>query len=313
MSKSRVELLSRLATLRNSLQEANLADGLPTDVKKNEIAAMLRSGMAVLVFAITEAFVRERTAEILKGFSNSAVRFGDLSEKLQRATTIRALEGVLFRAKLRDPVTQVPWVLAELPAIANAATNLSNLSAYSFGQNKSNLSDEDVPAILTAFGVDGNWNAISEIAKRVGLGGVPDYKQSFKDLAARRHRAAHDVSTSVPLNDLNDSVNSVLGICCAFDLLLSHALSMHNISQFPSKAGAAVTHQKVKLRFITPHPTLTGKFREQTELVGAGHHTVKIHATLADAVAAALPKCKTNQEGLVYLTANGIPENWNSW
>ena len=168
---------------------------------------------------------------------------------------------------------------------------------------------------MGAFGIEGGWAAISAIAKRVGIGGVADYSQSFKSLASRRHAAAHDITANIPLTELNNSVTEIIGICCAFDLLLSHAMSMHNINQIPSKASGLVKHTDIKIRFISAHPTLTNTFREQVEASGGWHavRTVKNHSTLAAAETSALNNSRLNRQQLVFLDSKALPEKWVTW
>ena len=312
MSASRSNLISRINSLRNCLTESVVIDGAPSDQRKNEIAAMYRNGLTVLAFAIMEAYIRDRTAEVLNSFNNT-VRFGDLSEKLQFATTVGALKAVLFRSSFEDD--SISWTLLQMPSIANAATNVSALSPFSFGQNKSNLNSDDVSGILNAFGIEEGWGAISAVAKRIGIGGITDYKQSFKNLADRRHLAAHDVTANIPLNDLENSTTEIIGICCSFDLLLSHALSLHNINQIPNKGRGLVKQAHITLRFISAHPKRVGFFREQLEKQGGlvTPRTVKCHSTLTAAETSALNNCKRKRQQLIYLDSKALPENWNTW
>lgn len=314
MSKARTDLLSRITSLRHGLTEPVLVDGVPSDRRRNSVAAMYRNGLAVLAFAIMEAYIKDRTAEILNSFNN-AVRFVDLSDKLQFATTLGAMKAILFRYGNIEKVDQVAWTLSQLPAIANAATNVTTLSPFSFGQSRSNVSVDDISEILAAFGIEGGWWAISAIAKRVGIGGVADYSQSFKNLASRRHAAAHDITANISLGVLTNSVTEIIGICCAFDLLLSHAMSLHNINQIPSKANGPVRHQDIKIRFISAHPTLANTFREQVEASGGvlAHRTVKNHSTLAAAEAAALNSSRPQRQQLVFLDSKALPEKWVTW
>lgn len=314
MSLARKNFLDRLAILRTSLVEPAVSDGAPAEIQKNAVAGMLRSGLAVLAFAITEDFIKDRTAEVLKGFINTEINFGDLSESLQQAVTVSALKGILFRSELQDKSNKISWILGELEPVSNAALNISNLSRYSFGQARSNLTDKDPTDILSAFGVHGGWTAVSNIAKRIGLGGVLDYAQGFKDLAKRRHKAAHDTTAQIPLNDLNDSANTILGICCSFDILLSHALSNHNTGNIPNKNNGFISALNISFRFISPHPSLLGKYREQIEAhTNTTRHTVKVHATLEDANRDSATKAKTQKEQLVFLGRNGFPEHWETW
>lgn len=311
MSLARSDLLRRLVVLRDCLAEPAAIDGTPHDLKKNAVAGMIRGGLAVMAFSITEAFIRERTGEVLNCFSSTHVTFNNLSEGLQKAVTISALKGVLFRSKFQDKSNEIAWVLGQIPTIANASTNISRLSPFAFGQSSSNLGDDDPTTILSAFGVSGGWATVSGIAKRIGLGGVLDCAQAFKDLSKRRHAAAHDVTALIPLNDLNDSLNAVLAICCSFDLLLSHALTLHNLRKFPNKTNGLIQQTDIKLRFISPHPTDSGKYREQVEgKAGSGPHTVKVHPSATDATNAAVQNAKGRQEHLIILASNGLPEGW---
>lgn len=312
MSRARANLISQITSLRNCLIESVVVDGAPSDRQKNEVAAMYRNGLAVLAFAIMEAYIRDRTAEVLNSFNNT-IRFSDLSESLQQATTIGALKAVLFRSGFEADT--VSWTLLQMPSIANAATNVSALSPLSFGRNKSNLIADDVSSILKAFGVEGGWNAISAVAKRVGIGGVADYIQSFKNIADRRHLAAHDITANIPLNDLDNSTTEIIGICCSFDLLLSHSLSLHNLNQIPNKVRGLIKHEHIKLRFISAHPKRLGFFREQIEMKGglAYARTVKSHPSLTAAETSALNNSKLKHQQLIYLDSKALPEKWNTW
>ena len=314
MSTARDNLLNRLAILKRSLIEPAISDGAPTDTNKNAVAGMLRSGLAVLAFAITEDFIRDRTAEALRGFVNPGITFSDLSESLQHAVTISAMKGVLFRSELQEKSNRLSWVLNELVPITNAQTSIASLSPYSFGHARSNLSHKDPTDILAAFGVDGGWQSITTAAKRIGLGGILDYSQAFQDLAKRRHRAAHSVAAQIPLNDLIDSVNAILGICSGFDLLLSQALSLHNDGAPPTKSTGLVLSTSLVLRFISAHPTHAGMYREQTEVATTNtRHTYRVHATLADSLVAAGARALAQKEQLIILGSGGIPDRWNTW
>lgn len=314
MSQARVALKSRLETIRTSLQEASVSDGVPADTMKNAVAALMRSGLAVLIFATLEAFIRDRTGEVLRGFSATNVSFNSLSEKLQTAVTLSALQGILFRAKQKDKIDQVNWLLTELQSVANAASSITTLSPYSFGQSSSNISDEVIKTILSAFGIERGWSAISEVAKHIGLGGVADYSQAFREIAKRRHSAAHDVSINIPLNDLEDGLKSVLALCCSFDLLVSHSLSRHNIGKNPALHGA-ISHTDLKYRFLSPHPSRLGSYREQYRNGSTAQQlrTWRVHQDFSSAKSAVQLRMGQRQEQLLILGANGLPDHWETW
>lgn len=310
MSRAKTELLARLHTIDTCLREACVLDGLPAETERNAAAAMFRSGLAILQFTTVESFIKDRTAEILNGFSSATVSFQNLSEALQIATTQNALEGLLFQAKLQDIPNQIDWLIAELAPIGNATKNISALSKYSFGYSRSNLSKETVKSILGAFNIEGGWSAISSTAKNIGVGGAVDYSQIFTLLAERRHKAAHSVTTNIPINDLKGTSTSIIGLCCAFDLLLSYALSRYNRSDFPSKTKQ-IKPADLSFRFVGPHPTQAGKFSEQiqSKSISKNLKTVKIHPDLATAKRSALKKAETH---LIELNSSGIPADWIS-
>lgn len=314
MSNARANFLQRLATLKNSLSEPAISDGLPSDTEKNAVAGMLRSGLAVLAFAITEDFIRDRTAEALCGFTNPNITFNSLSESLKKAVTISAMKGILFRLKNETETDQLAWVLNQLQPIANVQSNISNLSRFSFGHNQSNLNSNVLNEILSAFGVNNGWQSITQTAKRIGLGGILDYSQAFHALAKRRHRAAHTISAQIPMNDLNESINSILGICAGFDLLLSQALSLHNAGTPPTSSTGLVMASSLKFRFISAHPKQAGMFREQTEVdTTTKLNTYRVHSTQQDAILEAVARAMAQKEQLIILGNGGIPDSWITW
>lgn len=314
MSIARDNFLKRLETLKNSLSEPAISDGTPSDTDKNAVAGMLRSGLAVLAFAITEDFIRDRTAEALCGFTNPNITFNNLSESMKKAVTISAMKGILFRLKNEAETDQPAWILNQLHPIANVKTSISNLSKYSFGHDQSNLKSNVLNEILSAFGVNNGWQSITQTAKRIGLGGILDYSQAFQALAKRRHRAAHTIAAEIPMNDLNDSIKAILGICAGFDLLLSHALSLHNAGTPPTSSTGLVMASSLKFRFISAHPKQVGMFREQTEADNTNTlNTYRVHSTQKDAILEAGIRAVAQKEQLIILGNGGIPDRWTTW
>jgi len=314
MSLARTNLAAKIAALRSCMAEQVVIEGPPAAHQQNQVASMFRNGLAVLEFATIEDFIRQRTAEVLDTFSNT-LSFDDLSEKLQTAVTTGALKAILFRQNYEpDPIK---WTFNQLKPVARAETNITSLSPLSFGQSSSNIGPDDVSNILSAFGIEGGWTSISTISRRVGIGGAVDYCQSFKNMATRRHKAAHNININIPLSDLVNTLTEIIGICCGFDLLLSHAHSLHNIRQVPKKSTGLVRQDNIKLRFISAHPTKLNAFREQIETVNSTNqtiaHTVKIHNSIAAAKTAAVNNCALNRQQLVILDARSIPEMWFTW
>ena len=312
MSAARTAFLDRLSLLRAGLSEPVTTSGNPTEIKRNGIASVFRNGLAILIYATTESFIRERTAEILCSFNNMAVKFGGLPEKLRSAVTMGALKGVLARAKYETPSNRVSWVLSKLSPIAQASVNVAALSEFSFAHEHSNVSADEVAEILTAFGISSGWTCITGLSKRVGLGGIPDYKTAFEEMAKRRHSAAHDVATHTAHGDLLASLDAALGVCIGFDILLSEACGRLNRSI--SSSGAPFDSQ-IALCILTHHPKKNGHVREQTEKSKNPQKlfTRKVYADLLTGRTAIMANTTARREHLIEWDLSGKPQNWANW
>jgi len=244
--------LATIAILESCLGGASLVDGPPNATVQNAQARFLRQGLAVLVFSAMEAFVRERTAEVLVSFKRRVVAFSDLPEQLQKAITIGALDGIRFRLKLQPAAAKVLWLSNAVKPIANASSDISRLSEYSFGYSASNLTEDDVEEVLKAFGVEAPWQQITSLVSRCGIT-VIDCKGKFVSIKERRHDAAHALTANVLHPDLVDSIRAAKAICMAFDLLVSNSCGLFNRQIGPGVAARSkMKHSDLKLVFMAP-------------------------------------------------------------
>lgn len=310
-------LLATLGILKDCLNDQALIDKAPAEVAHNQRATMLRQGLAVLTFSAVETFVRERTGEILGALTNERLTFSDLSPALQRATTLGAMEGVRFRLKLQAPVDRVSWLVTNLAPIANATTNIRRLSDHSFGYAASNLAEDDVRDILKAFGVEGPWNQMTQLTRRLGLA-LPSCESEFETIKKRRHASAHALTSQVPYTDLLNSLRSSLAICLAFDLLLSHCVGLCNLKRVPGVGSTpAVSQSDIKLTFIAPHlgTTTFGVRREQLPPPSPvlARATVRVFASEAAACAYGAQYVSKRQSQLVVLDSTSTPVTWITW
>lgn len=309
--------MATLAVLKDCLNDAALIDNAPTDAAHNARAQMLRQGLAVLVFSTIETFVKERTGEVLKSFTNTSLVFADLPPALQNAVTQGALEGVRFRLKLQPPSTKVAWLVANLAPISGAMANVRGLSDHSFGYSTSNISEDDVKVILKAFGVDTPWVQITSLTSRFGIA-VLDAEAEFASIKMRRHSAAHALTGQVPYADLQNSVRSSLAICLAFDLLLSHSGQLLNLKAAPGHNGRPnLIHSNVSITFVAPSGGATefAVRREQLPPPAPVVHrpTVRLFPTENQAVAYGQQYTQSRRNQLVVLDAAGIPTRWLTW
>lgn len=318
MSLARQDLLFRLDTLAACLNEKNLSDGAPSEYVRNQIAGLMRQGLAVLAFTALESFIRMRTAEALRSFDPAVVSFSNLSEAIQDAATLGAARGLLFRIKFEDPANQLAWALTQLKAVAASDTSLE-LSHLAFGNGTANLDEEDIPKILKAFGIDKPWINITGVAKNAGFGGLLDARQQFIEIKKRRHSSAHEITSSVPHGDLSNSLQSIRGIAVGFDLLLSHAVSLHNVGRFPGKVPepkVEATH--IKFLFIEELINLPGNFQvfrmhAASQSIPAARVKLNSFPTELEALTYAVETAKRSQEQAIAVGSGGVVADWHTW
>lgn len=314
---ARDSLLATLAVLKDCLNDAALVDKAPTDFAHNARARMLRQGLAVLVFSTVESFIRERTAEVLRSFTNRSLSFADLSPALQKATTIDALEGVRFRLKLQPVADKIAWLVANLAPISGATKNVRALSDHSFGYSTSNIDEGGVQKILNAFGVDSAWDQVTSLTSRLGVA-ILDAKAEFESIKKRRHSSAHALTAQVYYTDLQNSVRSALAICLAFDLLLSHSGKLFNVKAGPGHNNRPkLTHADIGIVFIAPTAGAINFVVKNEQLPPPApalrRKTVKTFPTEAAAAAYGERYAARKKRQLVILDATSIPAKWATW
>lgn len=314
---ARDALLATLKILQDCLDDTALIDKAPVEIAHNQRAAMLRQGLAVLIFSTVETFIRGRTGEVLGQLTNKQLKFSDLSPDLQRATTLGAIEGLRFRLKLQAPVDKVPWLVTNLSPVASAIQSIHRLSTFSFGYAASNLVEDDVQDILKAFGVDSPWIQMTQLTHRVGLA-LPSCKSEFQAIKRRRHASAHALTSQVPQSDLMNSLRSSLAMCLTFDLLLSHCLGMHNLKKVPNVGStASIKNSDINLVFVQPHLTTTkfGLLREQLPPPSPvlSRPTVRVFAVEDTAVIYGTQYVSKRKSHLVVLDSTFTPTKWVTW
>lgn len=313
---ARDALVHTLRVLADCLSDGALVDKAPSEVAHNLRAAMLRQGLAVLAFSTMETFVRDRVGEVLGSFSNKNLKFSDLSPALQRGVTLGAFEGVRFRLKMKPPDQKVEWLAASLLPIAQVKAEVSNLSGLSFGCSSSNIAEDDIKEVLSAFGVVEPWRQITILSSRLRAA-VLDAKSEFIAIKDRRHESAHTVVGSVPHADLESSLRSVRGICAAFDVLLtSAAVSINRRQQYGTSGRPHLDASRVQLLFVERR--VDGSFAVKRESP-TGRGVVLPRPLLRlfpDAIAArtfGLSNAENNRRTLVVLDELGMPASWHSW
>jgi hypothetical protein len=227
MPTTKEHFLNRISFLRLSLQIDATRDKSLVDLDHNQVARLLRNGLAVVGFASLEDFMKKRVSEILSEISKTKVDFNDLPNKLRHAVTFGCLSALNYQMNLNTNTSEekVTFTQEQASRIASTATTSYNLTEFALGYAKPNISSDDVAEILRSFGFDDPWTKMTALASKMGLVGLP-LKNSFDNASKRRHQAAHVAQTDTPQVDLEQFVTEALSIAVSYDCLLTHALKL---------------------------------------------------------------------------------------
>jgi hypothetical protein len=199
--------------------------------------------MAVVGFNSLEDFLKQRMAEILKSISRGPIPFADLPEALQRGATLGAAQALHYQARTRVSREGFPVARDLVQLTGRAMASIGNqryaLSGLSFGYGDANLNDEAVKKMLSSVGVTGGWSALVGLAQNAGLN-LPGLATDYRNALRRRHAAAHDPSTDVPLSDLQAFTRQARAVALAFDALVSRAGYRLRQGDYALAAGEAL-------------------------------------------------------------------------
>ena len=195
-------------------------DIMPTD--HNGAANLLRKGLGIVAFNILEDFIKNKALETLDHISNSEVPFSYLSDKLQEAATLGALNALSFRAKIAKK-DNAPWKLLiqdEAIKIHSTKNDIFELSAFSLASSGSNVSAVEVTELMQAFDIKGGWGKLKEVSDSIS-GGITDLCQSYKNAADRRNSSAHTADFRYEYSWLREIKSEIIAIAASLDILLT--------------------------------------------------------------------------------------------
>ncbi len=223
MPTAKQNFLERLFIIEKTLSTPNIRDGLPTQTEHNNIARLLRNGLAVVGFVALEDFIKNRTIEILNEIASSHIPFSNLTEDLKFFSTVDVLKSVMRIANFEsNRVDKISFVQNETRIISSSLNTSYDLNKYTFGFSNSNINKEEIKKILKAFNICDSWNKQSALSSIIGITSLP-LENSFTNAASRRHQAAHDTSSTIPIGDLIQYINEAIAIALTFDALISYS------------------------------------------------------------------------------------------
>lgn len=307
MSMARGQFLARISSLIRSLKIEAVASKPLTEKAHNDVARMLRNGLAVVGFAALEDFLKSRTSEVLTDVGRTHVPFRDLPEKLRFATTYEAISALSYQLSIRAKADRMAYVQEHAQKIASTATGAYELTPHALGFDQANLPDDAIRSVLKSFLIDDPWREMTKLSSRVGLIALP-LEETYRSAALRRNRAAHVAHADTPQTDLVQFTKEALAIAMSFDALLSRALSrMHALDSGYLQGTTRISAASISVRSVKQDGNV---WRETTE----GRATaVKLERDLDVLVPLARSRAANTNDLLVLYEPGGEISRWECY
>lgn len=298
------DLFDRIKYLDYAIQQSNLIDSGIAPSEHNGAANILRKGLGIVAFNILEDFIKNKSIEALTKVANSGIEFSKLTPMLQEASILKALQALVFRAKLtkKEGGDWKALIQEETLKIHSTRNQHFEFSIFSLLSSNSNVLPDEVPDLLSTFGINGGWSKLKSVSDSIG-GGIPDLSMSYRNALDRRHKSAHSASFRYEYTWLTQIRRDILSISASIDILLTARcrqikrnllsdISIHNIDD------------DLNFRFLEK---VNGKYRETTQVSGRAR---KVWNTLHEAERTLKPRLETQKEFLIILDTEKNIINW---
>lgn len=302
MPTAKQNFLERIFTIRKSLSTPNIIDNAPTYTEHNDIAKLLRNGLAVVGFVALEDFIKNKTIETLKDISTSFIPFNNLTEDLQYFTTVEVLKSILRLVNYENSKSdKISFIQRETKVISSTLNTAYDLNSYSFGYNNSNINKDEIKKILKAFNIADAWRKMSLLSSTIGITTFP-LDNSFDNAANRRHKAAHDTTSNIPITDLQQYILEAIAISLTFDAFITFSKNklINENSSFISNS-TLIDNNSISLSYIKFEGN-RWKYKRNGRA-----NAIKTNIDKASLLSTILPLAKNNNECLIiYDESNNI-------
>ena len=165
--------------------------------------SVLRRGATITGLVMLEAFVRDRTEEVLGELQHWPARFEDLPRKFRDRATIEALPHIEKFAKMlrRQGGDYESEVITQICRMASMSSRAFKFTKYVAGDYTGNLSEKGAEDLLRVFQVKNCWDSMRNLSLDVGFG-VPSVKEILTAIIRNRHQSAHSVGYTPPTGDV---------------------------------------------------------------------------------------------------------------
>jgi hypothetical protein len=300
--------IDRLTTLNRSLALDTLQSKQPSFTEHNEIAEILRNGLAVVGFTALEDFIKSRTSEVIDLIGSTTVPFNRLPYKIQAATTFESLKAITFQLSVLDDNSQkLAYVIDKATKIASTQNTPYTLNEHAYGYAQSNINHDVIATILRNFHIEDPWTQMTRLASRLNLTGLP-LEETFKSAFRRRHRAAHVAHASTPLGDLAQYIKEAFAVAISFDSLLSLAfykIKIADLNYLNLKSPQKIKETDIKFRVIRFDNNLWKEYPDET--APRAYRTNTDFELLHNQ---SIIRASSNLQTLVSFDGNGLIKRW---
>lgn len=306
-STARAEFLRTLSSLRRATELPQVLVSNPPDAEHDGVARLLRNGLAISAFATLEAFVSDRTSELLHEISQGTVAFNDLPKGLQIASTQQVVQVLGAEVQRRIRAEEDPTTLIQDTARALTSTGTANLelSPLSLRWPGSNLSSSDIASILTRLGIGGDaWAQLTMVARGCGFN-VTALQRTFTGMMRQRHQAAHEARYEASVIAVRALPNSALALAVGFDALASRAARLCKLGDTGYLGGAQVLANQIALRKVIK---VGARWKEYNPNQTA--RARRVYASRDDALNGAVAAGQADRHDLVVEFVGGQPVTW---
>jgi hypothetical protein len=305
MSVSRLDFLRSLEGISDAVELESVAQGATGAVIAPSIL-ILRRGILIAGLIALEAFIRNRTIELLGRFERWPSSFDDLPEKLRLASRLNALPHLEKYAKMlkRQGDDFEGEIFAELVKMSSGGQTALQFTKFVAGDYTGNVSDVGLKELLSCFQIADCWTEFRSFSSEIGIG-VPSVHEIVKNTVRKRHRSAHSPGYTPTAADISELPSDLLCIGICFDA--SMTASVNQALSLSNKWAKGETHWRSDLSMYFAKP-----YGSQLRLVKSGN--VRATAVVPDmeGVRAAMPLPAIGTTTiLVQHDASGRPVGWD--
>lgn len=265
MSAFRSEFYSTVQSMLTVVSSPLLTDVFPPNDPHNISARILRTGLAVIAFALVERYLKSIFDSLVTDVARSSIRyshFPDAMKKFLVADSISGLHNSAFFIK--DQAQKLIYLEAEVNKLSSFSSVPPIFTAFGFSPSGSNVGHEDINQGFKAFGVADVWGKLTNIASIIGSGSL-SLKNDYISLANSRHKSAHEAS-NIPTSDLLTNLNSAITIGMSADILGMKLGKTIKMCQTAGSLSTTISAMTFELRYLDHG--LDGKWLERPNISG---------------------------------------------